>query len=92
MMTHCPLDGSLLILHASHRWPCMQPSGCACPTVGSCPECAARALALAKANSRDTRDAEKRERLKASALMQKSFEARNAREAAKKAARKREEA
>lgn len=47
-MTSCPLDGATLIQHQSHRWPCMERGGCACPVVETCPECRARAIRAAE--------------------------------------------
>jgi hypothetical protein len=48
MLTTCPIDGAKLIQHQSHRWPCMERGGCACPVVESCPECRARAIRAAE--------------------------------------------
>ena len=86
-MTSCPLDGATLIQHQSHRWPCMERSGCACPTVATCPECRARAIRAAK-DARGVGIArDDIERLEARALMQQSFERRVERSKAQKRAR-----
>lgn len=85
MLTTCPIDGARLIQHLSHRWPCMEQSGCSCPSVGACPECTARAVwATREERPEGPRELEKKE---ARALMQRSFEARAARAKAAKAAR-----
>ena len=75
MLITCPIDGSRLIQHQSHRWPCMERGGCACPVVESCPECRARAIRAASAG-REIGAARDIEKLEARALMQQSFERR----------------
>ena len=85
MLTTCPLDGATLIQHQSHRWPCMERSGCGCPTVATCPECSARAIrAASETRPEGPKDLAKKE---SSALMQRSFEARVERSKAQKRAR-----
>lgn len=79
----CPVDGSPLIPHFSHKWPCMERSGCGCPWMASCPACMERALKAGKAKNKDEKkDAASKER---SALMQRSFEGRAGRLAEEKA-------
>jgi hypothetical protein len=70
----CPLDGSPLVPHFSHKWPCMEKGGCGCPWMASCPACMERALKAGKAKNKDEKkNAASKER---SALMQRSFESR----------------
>lgn len=81
---YCPVDGSPLIPHYSHRWPCMERSGCGCPWMASCPACMERALKIAL-DSNKTDKKEARERQERNALMQRSFEGRASRLATEKA-------
>ena len=81
-MIACPLDGATLIQHPSHKWPCMEQSGCGCPIVETCPECSARAIRAAKeVRAEGPKELAKSE---ARALMQQSFERRADRLRAKK--------
>ena len=84
MLTACPLDGATLIQHQSHRWPCMERGGCACPVVETCPECRARAIRAANEARGVGVPPEDIEKLEARALMQQSFERRADRLRAKK--------